>query len=201
MTDEKKPDVPAEDSISTGLNRFKTWILAITGVVVAVITLLSTVLDKGTPVVEKITGFFQTRPEAQEACVVINTPVIPPVKLSEWEETRIVLEGRNNCSVRRGVYVTFQRGRANGPRVRPPRFDKEGCDRGEPVTKTECWTQKIPVEKGPWEIKVPLPPLERLTNPAPRETILLTVEVRDLENPDKLPEWSHLATIEQRNDL
>jgi hypothetical protein len=48
---------------------------------------------------------------------------------------------------------------------------------------------------------VPLPPLERLTNPAPRENILLTVEVRDLENPDKLPEWSHLATIEQRNDL
>jgi hypothetical protein len=199
--DPKKQDGASEDSFNAAAEKIGKRLGAVKVVIGAVAGLLLVLATTGKDLLQQWNSWFAKPAPREEACVVVNTPSIPPVKLSEWEETRFVLEGRNNCSTRRGVYVTFQRSQARGPIVRPPRFDKEGCDRGEPVTKTECWTQKIPLEKGPWQVAVPLPPLERLTNPRPNETILLTIEVRDLENPDKLPEWSHVATIEQRNDL
>jgi hypothetical protein len=197
----RKPDAPPDDSFIAWINKVKGRIAAVAGLTAAVLGLLFTFVEKGPQLADKVAGWFSKKAAVAESCVVVKAPTFQPVRLSEWDETKFVLEGQNNCSLRQGVYVTFQRSSANGPLVRPPRFDKEGCDRKEPVTRTECWTQKIPLAKGPWEITVPLPPLERLRNPAPVELILLTVELRDLENPHKLPDWSHVASIEQRNDL
>jgi hypothetical protein len=197
-------DVSAGRSLIDRLNKFKLQIAAIGGVVIIVITQLNTGLDQGTSLVKKLAAMFDKPApgEVTEPCVIADKPTIPPVKSSEWDQTRFRLTGRNNCSFRQGVYVTFQRSQARDPRVRAPRFDREGCNRGEPVTKIECgWRREIPLEKGAWEIEVPLPPLERLNNAPPTETVLLVIEIRDLENPNKLPQWSKEAAIELRNEL
>jgi hypothetical protein len=197
----KKQEAAPADSFVDWLNKFKLRLAAILAFVIFVVTQLNTGWDEAKKLYEKVAGTDKPVPAASEPCLVVSEPTIPPVKSSEWEETNFILAGRNVCAPRQGVYVTFQRGHAHGPRVRATRADKEGCDRGEPLTKVDCWRQKIPLEKGPWEIKVPLPPLERLNNPPAREVVEFVIEVRDLANPNKLPEWSSVASVEQVRDL
>jgi hypothetical protein len=193
---------PAPESLVERINKYKLLMVAIGGVVVAVLTQLTSGIEAAKSLIDKFADSTSTAPAPTVPCVVANKPVIPPVKASEWESTRFRLSGQNSCVFRQGVYVTFQRNQAKDPRVRAPRFDREGCDRGEPVTKVECgWRREIPLPKGPWEIDVALPPLERLNNAPPKEIVELVIEIRDLENPNKLPEWSTVATVEQQNGL
>jgi hypothetical protein len=155
---------------------------------------------------EQILGVLEalhlyTRPP----CVQVDPLMIPAtVKYSEWDNMKIKLKGRNNCSTSLGLYVTFVRRTTSEPRfvLRVPHDDLPECKGLAPLQEPKCWDPKKPVSiaKGDWEWDVLPPPLRQLSDPHRIEKISMTWAVHDFDAPTKPPIRVDTATIEVHND-
>jgi len=196
---ENKPE-PTKSSFDAVLDLLTGRIGKITALLGAVAALLVMVFDTGKKTIDKITASMTQAP-----CLVVTQSSIPAkVKYSEWDGTKFKLKGHNSCSSEPGLYVTFLRRSASETRfiVGIPHDDLPQCKGLTPIHEQACWGRKKPViiGKGDWDWDVLLPPLTRLTNPRGTEKVLITWEVRDMDNPTKPPIFVDSATIEIQND-
>jgi hypothetical protein len=185
------------------------WIELVTGrigkisaLVAALGGLLVLILNQFESVQKKAIGMKLYSPGA---CVEVRQVVFPKtVKFSEWDAMRIRLIGFNSCDKPLGLYVTFVRRTASEPRfiLRVPHEELPECRGKAPLLEPKCWDPKKPVAigKGDWEWETLPPPLSQLSDPRSIETIALTWEVRDYDEPTKPPIATDSVPIEVRYD-
>ena len=138
-------------------------------------------------------------------CLQVDDLILPAtVKFSQWDNMRIKLKGRNNCSANLGLYVTFVRRTAVGSliRLKVPHEDLPECKGTAPLLVPNCWDQKKPISlhKGDWEWEIRPPPLEPLGDPRDVEKISVTWAARDYDDPTKPVIGTDSAEIEVRSD-
>jgi len=160
------------------------------------------ILNYSEQVRDKLTALHLYTPAP---CVEVDTVILPAtVKLSEWDNMRIRVKGRSNCSSPFGLYVTFVRRSSRQPEfvLRVPHEDLPECKGLAPFQVPRCWDPKKPIKlgKGTWEWEVLPPPLAQLSNPRAVEKISVTWSVHDYDAPTKPPLRVDNATIEIHND-
>lgn len=183
----KDPEKSGSDWIELVTGRIGK-ITALVGAIGGLLLLILTQIDKIQNEAVRV-GLYSPRP-----CVEVNADhvVFPKtVKYSEWDNMRIRLKGRNNCNRPLGLYVTFVRRTASEPRfiLRVPHEELPECRGKAPLQEPKCWDPKKPVAiaKGDWEWATLPPPLSQLSDPRSIETISVTWEVRDYDEPTKPP--------------
>jgi hypothetical protein len=135
------------------------------------------------------------------SCVRVDTPSFPDmVKLSEWDNARIKLSGRNECPAEFGLYVTFRRHLTDQPLfvVKSPHADLSECKGLSSELVPECWDFKKPItrDKGEWKWEVQLPPIERLRDFGVHERLQVSWTVRNFDDPKKPAIVADTTTIE-----
>jgi hypothetical protein len=140
-------------------------------------------------------GLYTPPPCAE--VVALKTP--DKVKYSEWDDMTFEVEGRSNCSTPLGLYVTFVRRSATEPRfvLKVPHEDLPECKGSSSFQEPKCWDPKKPVStgKGPWNWRVPSPPLVLLSEPVPNEKVIISWAVYDYDTPTKPAIGTGNATI------
>jgi hypothetical protein len=183
------------DLITGRIGKITALVVAIGSLAVGALTQWETFIGK---LVEM--GLY-TRPP----CVQVNPLMIPAtVKYSEWDNMKIQLKGRTNCSTPLGLYVTFVRRTASEPRfvLRVPHEDLPECKGLAPLQEPKCWDPRKPISigKGDWEWDVRPPPLAQLSDPRRIEKISMTWAVHDYDAPTKPPIRVDTATIEVHSE-
>jgi hypothetical protein len=188
--------------------RGSDWLDVVTGrigkvsaLVAAVGGLVVLVLNQSAQIHEKLVAM---KILSAPPCVEISRVVIPPtVRYSEWDNMRIKVEGRNNCDEPLGLYVTFLPRTAENPsfRLRVPHEDDPDCSGTPAVLEPKCWDPKKPVaiRKGEWQWEMLPPPLESLSDSWSTDTISVSWEVRDYDDPQR-PIATDSAQIAVTND-
>jgi len=167
------------DLITGKIGKITALLTAIGGLILLILTNSEQILNKLTAL-----GLYTHPP-----CVQVEPLKIPErVKYSEWDNMKIKLKGRNNCSTPFGLYVTFVPRSASEARfvLRIPHEDLPECKGGAPQDP-KCWDPRKPVSKGKggWECEIPPPPLARLSDPRSIENISITYYVYDYDAPTK----------------
>jgi hypothetical protein len=140
---------------------------------------------------EKLAGLLDIGPRSPSSCVQVNPATFPKeLRLEEWGDTPIRLNGRNECPVEFGLYVTFRREFAADQQLfalSSPHADLPECKGLSSDLVPACWNSKKPIRrgKGEWQWDVRLPPLEPLRDPGIGERIRLSWAVRDYDDPTK----------------
>jgi hypothetical protein len=174
----------------------------VTALIVAIGGLGTALLTQMERVKEQVVKLVPSTP-----CVVVAPAKFPSsVKLSEWEDIRIKLNGRNNCSGELGLYVTFLPNFKNAKlfSISPPHVDLPKCDNFL-ISESEprCWNAKKPVVigKGEWTYDVLLPNIERLADRQSVEKMIVDWELRDVDAPTKAAMARDTVIIEVHNDV
>jgi hypothetical protein len=183
------------DLITGKIGKITALVTAIGGLVVAILT-------NAAPMVKLLSavGLYTPAP-----CVQVEPLMVPTtVKYSEWDNMRIKLKGRSNCSTPFGLYVTFVPRSASEARfvLRLPHEDLPECKGGGAPQDPKCWDPRKPVSKGKgdWECEIPPPPLARLSDPRSIENISVTYYVYDYDAPTKPAIRVGSATIKVESD-
>jgi hypothetical protein len=172
--------------VSDFINLITGKIGKITALLTAIGGLVLLILTNSEQILNKLTALgLYTHPP----CVQVEPLIIPAtVKYSEWDNMKMKLKGRNNCSTPFGLYVTFIPRSASEARfvLRIPHEDLPECKVGAPQDP-KCWDPQKPVSKGKgdWECEIPPPPLARLSGPRSIEIISITYYVYDYDAPTK----------------
>ena len=197
MTKRQKNNEAAKSGFDVFMERITGRVGKITALVAALGGLVIAGLTQSDQIRAKLvsTGWYTPRP-----CVSIDTTAFPAtVKLSEWDNTTVTLHGSKNCTTDLGLYVAFLRDIRNDQLfvVRPPRGNYKECNALRSDLFPNCWDFKKPLVngKGEWSWNVPLPPLERLSDPHRVEKILVSWSVRDYDDPNKSPILADTAAI------
>lgn len=155
------------------------------------------------PVVTKIvTGGLQG------PCVRIDEVKVPGAfVLSDWENVRISVTGRNDCERDLGLYITFaHRLSAEPPRLvlrKPQEGDYPECTGAGATVLPKCWDSEkpIPISQGRWHWDAPLPPYgPPLGELRQTEILRVSLDVRDVDAPDKAPLATKPVIIKIVND-
>jgi hypothetical protein len=200
MTEQKKETEPTKgafdvlDLITGRIGKITALLTALGGLALLILTQSEQILNKLTAL-----GLYTPPP-----CVQVDPLMIPAtVKYSEWDNMKIKVKGRNNCSTPFGLYVTFVPRIGSEPRflLRVPHEDLPEC-KGRAQQEPKCWDPKKPVSRtnGDWEWYVLPPPLAPLSDPRRIEKISLTWAVYDYDAPTKPAISTDNTTIEVHND-
>ena len=203
MTAQKKETEPTKGAsdfvglITGKIGKITALLTAIGGLVLAIQTNSASILNL-------LTALGLYTPYTPPPCVQVEPLMIPAtVKYSEWDNMKMKLKGRNNCSTPFGLYVTFVPRSASEARfvLRVPHEDLPECKGGAPQDP-KCWDPRKPVSKGrgDWECEIPPPPLARLSDPRSIENISITYYVYDYDAPTKPAIRVGSATIKVEND-
>jgi hypothetical protein len=138
-------------------------------------------------------------------CVEVEDLKLPKkIKYSEWENMKITLKGRNNCSTPLGLYVMFLPHATSERRIvlRGPHENYTECRCLATSQDPKCWDPKKPIKrgKGNWEWNVPPPHLEKLSDTRPIEKISINWYVYDYDAPNKPAILTGTDTIEVHDD-
>jgi hypothetical protein len=138
-------------------------------------------------------------------CVqVVSTKFPDSVNLSEWDNAKVEVRGRNNCNTELGLYLVFIRDSKNERlftiTARHSEFPE--CRTLASDAEPKCWDPKKPVRigKGEWSYGVPLPHIERVGNPQRLEKILMGWYLHDYDAPAKAAIAVDTVTIVVHND-
>jgi hypothetical protein len=183
------------ERITSRIGKIAALVVAIGGLAVAAVTQSESIRAKLVAI-----GWYAPQP-----CVRIDSATFPEtVKLSEWDRMKVNLQGRNNCATVLGLYVTFFRDMHNKELfvLRVPHGDFPECKGLAADLEPKCWNPKKPIVigKGKWSWDVPLPPMERLSNPQRVERILVSWSVRDYDEPTKPAILADTAAIMVQSD-
>jgi hypothetical protein len=200
MTPRKKDTGPTRsafdfvDLITGRIGKITALLTAIGGLALLILTQSEQILNKAIAL-----GLYKLRP-----CAQVEPLEIPAtVKYSEWDNMKLKLKGRNNCSTPLGLFVTFVPRSTSEARfvLRVPHEDLPEC-KGRAPQEPRCWDPKKPVSsgKGNWEWEVLPPPLAQLSDPRRIEKISITWYVYDYDAPTKSAIRVGSATIEVHND-